>query len=151
MSSSWLAKEALVLEQVETDNYVQLLSMRHLQQSASIAAGSHSPEIYKQHADGANKRYSDVGRLLIPYLSGWSGGRKGHLDKLRQSRAEYEAVFGKLEDPRVIAEVRRLQDRLTQEAREGQAAARQREWLSAGLQRDLAMEHKRRADTRRKR
>lgn len=103
---TWLARERTILQQIEDDIYVTLLTLKHNQQASAIGAGANDGKVYKHHFEHASEHLRSISMSLLPFLS-WDR-REGFIRKLEDARKDYEQVFGSLNDPKTQKDIEDL-------------------------------------------
>jgi hypothetical protein len=102
---SHVAHERLILREVEKTCSVELFKLRH---EMHAGASSRHPEwdrdskIARYHLSEALEAYTDVGKVLLPYLD-WSSKEsstiKGDNYTIEEYKKAWEDAFGRIDDP----------------------------------------------------
>jgi hypothetical protein len=102
---SHLAHERLILREVEKSCSVELFKLRH---DMHAGASSRQPEwdrdskIARYHLSEALTAYTDIGKVLLPYLD-WTSKEsstiKGDKYTIDEYKKAWEDAFGRLDDP----------------------------------------------------
>ncbi len=115
-SSNVVRVENVIINQIEKEAYDKLLTLRyfnHALKQTILTPGEKGLDFHKAQVEEVGTVYNHIGNLLLPWRD-WNieqiNSKSSKLKEADNLQARWEKAFGSLQDPKVKAQLQKLEE-----------------------------------------